>query len=105
MGRACDSRIYEYLLPSYCLLPPASRDAICVRLNESSPGWRDSLGDAAAFADETPEMEEAAEGDKLDPKQRGEYERRRNWRVDEGTLSRFRELVQQFQGTQYVSWP
>jgi tRNA pseudouridine38-40 synthase len=36
----------------------------------------------------------------VDPKARGEYERRRGWRVDEGTMKRFRNLIAQFQGTQ-----
>ena len=88
---ACDSRVYEYLLPSYCLLPPASNDAICKLLNASSPGWRDNLGPGAAFADEAPDMTESAEGEGL-----------RGWRVDEGTLGRFRALIDQFHGSQCV---
>lgn len=72
-----------------------------MRLNESSPGWRDVLGSAAAFADETPDLKDApGEEDELDPRQRGEYERRRGWRVDAATIERFRALVKQFEGTQ-----
>lgn len=132
---ACDSRIYEYLLPSYCLLPPASTDALSKRLDESSPGWRDVLGVSAEFADAAPAPALATSGDevgngvegnvvgegegegagegagagasvgedeetKLDPKARGEYERRRTWRVDPDTLKRFRELIAEFKGTQ-----
>lgn len=37
---------------------------------------------------------------KVDPKARGEYERRRTWRVDPHTLKRFRELIAEFKGTQ-----
>ncbi|KAK4684269.1 tRNA pseudouridine38-40 synthase, partial [Tremellales sp. Uapishka_1] len=96
---ACDSRVYEYLLPSYCLLPPASTDYLSKMLNESSPGWRDSLGDAAVFSDASPELPDVEEGEKLDPRARGEYERRRGWRVDEGTLKRFRGLIAQYKGT------
>ena len=57
--------MYEYLLPTYCLLPPASDDALAKHLDTSSPGWRDGLGEAAAFADAwVPEEEEPkAEGD------------------------------------------
>ena len=103
-SRACDSRVYEYLLPSYCLLPPASSDAICTLLNASSPGWRDGLGPGADFADQTPDMTESAgEGEALNPKERGEFERRRGWRIDQGTLERFRELVNEFHGSQYVN--
>jgi tRNA pseudouridine38-40 synthase len=93
--------VYEYLLPSYCLLPPASNDAICIRLNESSPGWREGLGPGAAFVDEAPELPAVDEaGEKVDPRSRGEFERRRGWRVDEGTMARFRALIAQYHGTQ-----
>lgn len=96
--------MYEYLLPSYCLLPPASSDAICTLLNGSSPGWRDGLGPGAEFADQTPDMTgSAGEGEALNPKERGEFERRRGWRIDQGTLERFRELVNEFHGSQYVA--
>jgi tRNA pseudouridine38-40 synthase len=100
MTRACDSRIYEYLLPSYCLLPPSSKDALSAQLDKSSPGWRDALGSAAEFSDATPEDVAPVEGEEVTPARRGEYERRRGWRVDEGTLERFRALVKQFEGTQ-----
>lgn len=128
--------MYEYLLPSYCLLPPASSDPLAKQLDESSPGWRDALGTAAEFADagipaeeEEPErkegktglgepdnadvsmedspVEKTGENDgtprgerELGPKARGEYERRRGWRLDSTTLERFRALIAQFKGTQ-----
>jgi tRNA pseudouridine38-40 synthase len=137
--RTCDSRVYEYLLPTYCLLPPASDDALAKHLDASSPGWREGLGEAAAFADawvpeeeeskaegadtevkegaseikegeetkggeETKEGEGAKEGEgiKVAPKKAGEFERRRGWRCDQFTLERFRALIKQFVGTQYV---
>ena len=112
-GSACDSRKYEYLLPSYCLLPPARSDTLSRRLDESSPGWREQLGVAAEFVDagvELPPRENRiAEGktegrddedDFLDPRMRGEYERRRGWRVDQDTLTRFRALIAQYKATQ-----
>ena len=49
--RSCESRIYEYVLPSYCLLPPVASDPLAIQLDQSSPGWRDGLGVAAEFAD------------------------------------------------------
>ena len=76
-------------------------------MNVSSPGWRDALGVAAEFSDagvapmpepgfgEGPQSEEA----KMDPRTRGEYERRRGWRVDDGTMKRFRELIKEFEGS------
>jgi len=140
--------VYEYLLPTYCLLPPASDDALAKHLDTSSPGWREGLGEAAAFADAwVPEEEEPkAEGDdvtevkdgasevkeaevkegeevkvegeakegevvkegeptKVAPKKAGEFERRRGWRCDQSTLERFRALIKEFVGTQYVPPP
>ncbi|WVR06656.1 tRNA pseudouridine(38-40) synthase [Kwoniella sp. DSM 27419] len=109
---AADSRIYEYLLPSYCLLPPGRDDPLGRRLDRSSPGWRDLLGkEAVEFVDAAPSLapeEGDAEGDggegegkefKINPKNRGEFERRRGWRVDAKTLERFRELIAQYKGT------
>nr|XP_031858534.1 tRNA pseudouridine(38-40) synthase [Kwoniella shandongensis]KAA5525606.1 tRNA pseudouridine(38-40) synthase [Kwoniella shandongensis] len=97
---AADSRIYEYLLPSYCLLPPAKDDPLSKRLDESSPGWRDALGPAAEFADAAPPMVQDEEtGEAIEPRNRGEFERRRGWRVDEGTMKRFRDLIAQYKGT------
>jgi hypothetical protein len=52
---ACDSRRYEYLLPSYCLLPPQSSDSLAKSLDTTSPGWRDTLGSAVEFADSAEE--------------------------------------------------
>ncbi|OCF75536.1 tRNA pseudouridine(38-40) synthase [Kwoniella mangroviensis CBS 8886] len=99
---AADSRIYEYLLPSYCLLPPGRDDPLGKRLDKSSPGWRDLLGkEAVDFVDAAPsfEPEGEEEGGKVNPKNRGEFERRRAFRVDSKTLERFRELIAQYKGT------
>ncbi|WVW85112.1 tRNA pseudouridine(38-40) synthase [Kwoniella bestiolae CBS 10118] len=100
---AADSRIYEYLLPSYCLLPPGRDDPLGKRLDRSSPGWRDLLGkEAVDFIDAAPKFEPETEedgGKVINPKNRGEFERRRGWRVDNKTLERFRELIAQYKGT------
>lgn len=37
---------------------------------------------------------------KFGPKKAGEFERRREWRCDQGTLERFRRLIKEFVGTQ-----
>jgi len=100
-GSACDSRKYEYLLPSYCLLPPCSNDTLSHALDKSSPGWRATLGPAADYADAGSQEVIGDDGEaKDDPKARGEFERRRAWRVDQPTLERFRNLVSHFKGTQ-----
>nr|ODN89350.1 tRNA pseudouridine(38-40) synthase [Cryptococcus depauperatus CBS 7855] len=96
---AADSRIYEYLLPSYCLIPPHKDDPLARNLDESSSNWRQVVGEkACAFADARLPMPTTEEGD-LDPKVRGEFERKRTWRVDEKTLSRFRDIIAEYKGT------
>ncbi|KAL7420480.1 tRNA pseudouridine synthase 1 [Cryptotrichosporon argae] len=95
--QSCDSRVYEYLLPTYCLLPPSSADPLAKRLDETSPGWRVPLGAAAEFADAEPAPLE--DGDVADPRARREYERRRGWRVDQASVDRFRALVKEYLGT------
>ncbi|TXT13262.1 hypothetical protein VHUM_00629 [Vanrija humicola] len=96
---SCDSRVYEYLLPTYCLLPPAKTDALAGVLDASSPGWRDVVAAGAEFVDAAPAPEPAEEGGELDPRQRGEFERRRGYRVDAGTVERFRALIAEYKGT------
>ncbi|WVQ73440.1 tRNA pseudouridine(38-40) synthase [Cryptococcus sp. DSM 104548] len=96
---AADSRIYEYLLPSYCLLPPNKDDQLAKKLDETSPGWREVVGEeACGFADARLPMPTSEEGD-VDPKVRGEFERKRGYRVDEKTLNRFRDIVAMYKGT------
>ncbi|ORX37055.1 pseudouridine synthase [Kockovaella imperatae] len=115
---SCDSRVYEYVLPSYCLLPPRAGEPLTINLDQSSPGWKAGLGVAAEFADAGVDLApgaEAIEGstgaeksgdetkreerEKLDNRSRGEYERRRGWRVDKDTLAKFRALIKEFEGT------
>lgn len=99
MFSACDSRVYEYLLPSYCLLPPASADTFATTLDEVSPGWRDIVKTGLEFVDAAPAALPADDGEAIDPKARGEFERRRGWRIDAGTLERFRGLIAEYKGT------
>lgn len=96
---ACDSRVYEYLLPSYCLLPPAKTDPLAEQLDQVSPGWREVVKVPAEFVDAAPAIPEPKEGDPADPKSRGEFERRRGWRIDPDTLQRFRNMIAEYQGT------
>ncbi|KIR52998.1 tRNA pseudouridine(38-40) synthase [Cryptococcus gattii Ru294] len=96
---AADSRIYEYLLPSYCLIPPHKDDPLAKHLDISSPDWREIVGEyPCSFADGRLPMPTSDEGE-VDPKVRGEYERKRKWRVDERTLNRFRDIIAQYKGT------
>jgi tRNA pseudouridine38-40 synthase len=81
-------------------------------LDKSSPGWREALGPAAEFADAglvaaegiegAPEVDEAKPDDEIrvDKKMRGEFERKRGWRVDTQTLDRFKGLIAKYKGTQ-----
>ncbi|EIW67637.1 hypothetical protein TREMEDRAFT_14084, partial [Tremella mesenterica DSM 1558] len=98
---SCDSRIYEYLLPSYCLLPPTASSSLAKQLDSSSPGWREGLGPGTEFVNAAPPLVEVDESAVTTdtPARRGEYERRRNWRVDEGTMGRFRGLMSMYLGS------
>jgi tRNA pseudouridine38-40 synthase len=71
-------------------------------MDASSPGWREALGAAAEYSDAGVKLEdlEGQEAGKVDPRTRGEYERRRAWRVDQPTLERFRALIDKYTGTQ-----
>jgi len=91
--------VYEYLLPSYCLLPPASTDPFAKTLDETSPGWREVVKVPAEFVNAAPPPPEPVEGETIDPKSRGEFERRRGWRCDPDTLARFREIIAVYKGT------
>jgi hypothetical protein len=64
-------------------------------------------GDETKGGEETKEAEGAKEGEgiKVAPKKAGEFERRRGWRCDQSTLERFRALIKEFVGTQYVPPP
>ncbi|WVQ84230.1 tRNA pseudouridine(38-40) synthase [Cryptococcus sp. DSM 104549] len=95
---AADSRIYEYLLPSYCLLPPSKEVVLAKYLDESCPDWREVIGPACEFSDATNPPPIDLEGEPT-PQQRGEFERRRGWRVDERTMKRFRDIIAQYTGT------
>lgn len=78
----CDSRVYEYLLPTYCFLPPAPK-----KVGEE----RGSENDIVMVVDNkehyiprsTPE----------------EMENKRKYRIDAETLSKFREALSKFVGT------
>lgn len=94
----CDSRVYEYLLPSYCLLPPASSDPLATVLDETSPGWREVVKAPLEFSDAAPVVD-TPEGEEQDPRSRGEFERRRAWRVDPDSMARFRALIDEYKGT------
>jgi tRNA pseudouridine38-40 synthase len=107
--RGCDSRVYEYLLPSYALLPPRHGTPLANKLDASSPGWRTALSAADAFwlgegKDEADEAWRATtteeEKDKYLNAKRASAEKWRGWRVDGDTMNRFREVIAGYKGTQ-----
>lgn len=82
---ACDSRMYEYLLPSHTLLPPAPKTHMAATLSRqvestipTHPFW-EAAGDAS---------EEALK------------DLKKAWRIDEATLARAREVAAKYEGTQ-----
>jgi tRNA pseudouridine38-40 synthase len=111
-NRGCDSRVYEYLLPSYTLLPPRPGTPLAQKLDASSPGWRDALSVPDAFWQDAEEgkilndvdwkdMSKSERASIQDAKLK-EAERWRGWRVDEASLNRFKEVIAGYKGTQCV---
>ncbi|KAG8926627.1 tRNA pseudouridine synthase 1 [Tulasnella sp. 417] len=97
--KECDSRRYEYLFPSWMLLPPKPGSGLFKQLEEarkeaglsSNPVhsiWERSVNEPAAASDD--ERQQIVTAD---------LQRKRLWRVDEATLERFRSVLKEFQGT------
>ncbi|KAG8900165.1 tRNA pseudouridine synthase 1 [Tulasnella sp. 403] len=102
--KECDSRRYEYLFPSWMLLPPKPGSNLYKMLEKahaeagsppfpSHPFWtvHDNHPDVvmASSTDDTTDVL----GDTDDLK------RKRRWRVDEGTIGRLKDILKQFEGT------
>ncbi|TIB02033.1 hypothetical protein E3P94_01231 [Wallemia ichthyophaga] len=77
---SCDSRRYEYLLPSYVFLPPAPWTNLGKRLGTQHPFWSEE------GVDENESVE-------------GMMQRKRAWRIDTDTLSKARATLQHFTGS------
>ncbi|KAG8914444.1 tRNA pseudouridine synthase 1 [Tulasnella sp. 408] len=91
--KECDSRRYEYLFPSWMLLPPKPGSSLAKQLEEARkeaglpsnpvhPIWEGSVDEAAPASDEERQQIVAAD-----------LQRKRLWRVDDATLNRFRSKV------------
>ncbi|KIO26619.1 hypothetical protein M407DRAFT_15026 [Tulasnella calospora MUT 4182] len=97
--KECDSRRYEYLFPSWMLLPPKPGSSLAKQLEEARkeaglpsnpvhPIWEGSVGEPAPASDEERQRIAAAD-----------LQRKRLWRIDEATLNRFRSVLKEFEGT------
>ncbi|KAG8946560.1 tRNA pseudouridine synthase 1 [Tulasnella sp. 424] len=97
--KECDSRRYEYLFPSWMLLPPKPGSGLAKQLEEarkeaglpSNPVhsiWEGSVDEPPPSSDEERQRIVAAD-----------LERKRVWRVDEASLDRFRSVLKEFEGT------
>ncbi|TIB74236.1 pseudouridine synthase [Wallemia mellicola] len=75
---SCDSRSYEYLLPSYVFIPPSPWSNLGKRLKSSHPFWEG--------VDETEDIASM-------------MTRKRAYRIDSDTLDRARETLAQFEGS------
>ncbi|KAG9046451.1 tRNA pseudouridine synthase 1 [Tulasnella sp. UAMH 9824] len=97
--KECDSRRYEYLFPSWMLLPPKPGSSLAKQLEEARkeaglpsnpvhPIWEGSVEELAPASDEERQQIVAAD-----------LQRKRLWRVDDATLDRFRSVLKEFEGT------
>ncbi|KAJ9113818.1 hypothetical protein QFC19_000011 [Naganishia cerealis] len=119
---ACDTRVYEYLLPSYTLLPPRPGTHLHKRMVENAQTagheyeehefWKGYDHDAALQETQKPgqpqgsTMGESAaapsgEPDMTPAKRRTQAElaKKRSFRISEAEVERFRELMQAYLGT------
>ena len=114
---ACDTRVYEYLLPSYTLLPPRPGTHLHQQLTanaraagfsyEEHTFWQgydhDAALEAAAAAAKAP-LEGSQEGDEeVTPARRrtlAELARKRAFRISTHEVERFRVLMKAYLGTQ-----
>lgn len=119
---AAESRVYEYLLPTYVLIPPRPGCALGKRLQayrnskpadgsateeDVHPYWQKAP--AEEKNDETEvdgETETAAEGtsskDRRDRLKKDETMRKRKWRISKEETERFRTIMKGYLGTQWV---
>ncbi|KZP01602.1 pseudouridine synthase [Calocera viscosa TUFC12733] len=92
---SCDSRVYEYLFPSYILIPPKPGSKMAAQMASDKPVSDEALA-ALAGATKTGYMHPFwAVEDLGEP----DLERKRRWRVGEESIKRLRELVKAFEGT------
>lgn len=111
---ACDTRVYEYLLPSYTLLPPrpgthlhaqtvanATKAGLTYEEHEFWKGYdHDAALEAAKGADGPAE---SGAGEEMTPARRrtmAELAKKRSFRISKEEVERFRELMKAYLGTQ-----
>lgn len=120
---SCDTRVYEYLFPSYVLLPPRPGTVMDKLINPGSEGrtthpfWADYQDIAAEVVESAsgpaestePITEEeiaarraakAKESEEQKQARRRDLQKKRAWRVSKEELDRFRDITQEYLGTQ-----
>ncbi|EJU03640.1 tRNA pseudouridine synthase [Dacryopinax primogenitus] len=86
---SCDSRVYEYLFPSYMLLPPKPGTKMAAQVRSDR-----------ALSDETFAQVEPGEAHPFWATEEGdELQRKRAWRVGLEEMTRLGELIKVFEGT------
>jgi tRNA pseudouridine38-40 synthase len=116
---ACDTRVYEYLLPSYALLPPRPgtylhqqilRNAEKAGLSyEEHEFWKGYDHDAALEDAKAQDQATAQVGEgeaEMTPARRrtmAELAKKRSFRILKEEVERFRELMKSYLGTQWVA--
>ncbi|KZT59508.1 pseudouridine synthase [Calocera cornea HHB12733] len=93
--QSCDSRVYEYLFPSYMLIPPKPGSKMAAQIASDKPISDEAL---AALA-EQPRTGSVHPFWAVEDPSEPDLERKRRWRVGEEPLKRLRELVNAFEGT------
>jgi tRNA pseudouridine38-40 synthase len=107
---SCDTRVYEYLFPSYILLPPtpgslldkhleSARTAAGVEQEPLHSFWKEVAETTRDMVAPTPAVGEEAEDVEI-LKRRKITVMKRGWRCGSEELERFREVVQKYLGTQ-----
>lgn len=108
--RSCDTRVYEYLFPSYILLPPtpgslldkhleSARTAAGVEQEPLHPFWKEAAEVTKDMVAPVPAQGEEPEDVEV-LRRRKITVMKRGWRCGSEELERFREVVQKYLGTQ-----
>lgn len=123
---SCETRVYEYLFPSYVLLPPRKGSAMDKAFHagmeekgeerkEEHPFWAqyssEAEQDAEKFLEETAAgggqvtadddaASKALESSEAKEARRRDLEKKRAWRVSSEELERFKSIVKLYEGSQ-----
>jgi tRNA pseudouridine38-40 synthase len=88
----CDSRVYEYLFPTYVLLPPLSNSNIVKSASRLELGSPDFETNTFSWATRAPSSSSAITVEE-------EYSLKKKWRIGNEEVTRLREFVKAFEGT------